>query len=150
MRGRGTGGVRRGGIAGLVLLAAVLGAGPPSPAGATEQAKYLSQFVLMMDWVNRAIVYVPRHEDDRDLADVAHAVAEQLVEKSERLTPPEALRDLHPHFLLVLENAERAFHYLSQGEGEKAERHLAVVRDEVRIMRQIQREIGIEIPELAL
>ena len=101
-------------------------------------------------YVNRAIVYVPRHEADTDLADVAHAVAETLVEKSQRLTPPDELRDLHPHFLLVLENAERAFHYLSQSDDEKADRHMAVVRDEIRIMRQIQREIGIEIPELAL
>ncbi len=119
-------------------------------ARATPQANYLSQFVLMMDWVNRAVVYVPRHADDLDLADVAHAVAEAFVEKSQRLTPPEELRDLHPHFLLVLENAERAFYYLSQGDSEKADRHLALVRDESRIMRQIQREIGIEIPELAL
>jgi len=129
------------------LLGVMLGA---TSAPATPQANYLSQFVLMMDWINRAIVYVPRHEDDPDLADVAHAVAEAFVEKSQRLTPPEELRDLHPHFLLVLENAERTFYYLSQGDSEKADRHLAVVHDETRIMRQIQREIGIEIPELAL
>jgi hypothetical protein len=128
-------------------LAVLLGS---TSAGATPLANYLSQFVLMMDWVNRAIVYVPRHEADMDLADVAHAVAEELVEKSQRLTPPDELRELHPHFLIVLENTERAFYYLSQGDTEKAERHLAVVRDETRIMRQIQRESGIEIPELAL
>jgi len=131
-----------------LLVAGLLGGG--RTATATPLATYLSQFVLMMDWVNRAIVYVPRHEADTDLADVAHAVAETLVEKSQRLTPPDELRDLHPHFLLVLENAERAFHYLSQSDDEKADRHMAVVRDEIRIMRQIQREIGIEIPELAL
>jgi hypothetical protein len=136
------------GLALGLLVAGLLVAG--RAARSTPQATYLSQFVLMMDWVNRAIVYVPRHEEDTDLADVAHAVAEALVEKSQRLTPPDELRDLHPHFLLVLENAERAFHYLAQGDGEKADRHLAMVRDEIRIMRQIQREIGIEIPELAL
>jgi hypothetical protein len=133
-----------------LVLAVAAGSLAPAPAAATEQAKYLSQFVLMMDWVNRAIVYVPRHEDDTDLADVAHAVAEQLVEKAQRLTPPDALRDLHPHFMLVLENAERAFHFLAEGDTEKADRHLALVRDEVRILRQIQRDIGIEIPELAM
>jgi hypothetical protein len=146
-KGRGGGRVA---LRGVVLLAAALGASAAASAGATEQAKYLSQFVLMMDWVNRAIAYVPRHDDDADLADVAHAVAEQLVEKAQRLTPPEGLRDLHPHFMLVLENAERVFYYLSQGDTEKANRHLALVRDEARILRQIQREIGIEIPELAL
>ncbi|MBN1773985.1 MAG: hypothetical protein JXB32_22185, partial [Deltaproteobacteria bacterium] len=98
----------------------------------------------------RAVVYVPRHDDDTGLAQVAHAVAETLVEQSQKLAPPAELRDLHPHFVLVLENAERAFHYLSQGDGERAERHFAVVRDEARLMRQIQRESGIEIPELAL
>lgn len=133
---------------GPVLLAAALAVAAP-PAPATPLANYLSQFVLMMDWVSRATAYVPRHAADRDLADVAHAVAEQLVEKAQRLTPPDEFRDLHPHFLLVLENAERTFHYLSQGDSEKADRHLAVVRDEARIMRQIQREIRIEIPELA-
>jgi len=130
------------------ILVAALVLGTASPAAATEEPEYLSQFVLMMDWVNRAMAYVPRHTGDRGLAEVAHAVAEVLVEKSQRLTPPERLADLHPHFVLVLENAERAFHYLSTGEGDKAERHLALVRDETRMMRQVQREIGIEIPEL--
>ena len=147
MAGRREGRGVRGGAVVVALLAAWLGA---PDIRATPQANYLSQFVLMMDWVNRAVAYVPRHADDPDLADVAHAVAEAFVEKAQRLTPPEGLRDLHPHFLLVLENAERTFYYLSQGDSEKADRHLAVVRDETRIMRQIQREIGIEIPELAL
>ncbi|MBI5488994.1 MAG: hypothetical protein HY905_16790 [Deltaproteobacteria bacterium] len=138
----------RGRIVGVVV-AVLLVAVAPSARG-TEEPEYLSQFVLMMDWVNRAIVYVPRHTGDRNLAEVAHAVAEVLVTKSERLTPPERLSDLHPHFVLVLENAERAFAYLAEGESDKAERHLALVRDEMRIMRQVQRDIGIEIPELAL
>jgi len=143
MRVRRSIGVGVGVVAALVLTAV-------RPARGTEEPEYLSQFVLMMDWVNRAIVYVPRHSGDTDLAEVAHAVAEVLVEKSERLTPPERLSDLHPHFVLVLENAERAFHYLAEGEADKAERHLALVRDEMRIMRQVQRDLGIEIPELAL
>jgi Na+/phosphate symporter len=106
--------------------------------------------VLIMDWVNRAVVYVPRHDDDPALAGLAHAVAETLVEQSQKLSPPAALRDLHPHFVLVLENTERAFYYLAQGDEQRADRHLAVVHDETRMMRQIQREIGIDIPELAL
>ncbi|MBI5501805.1 MAG: hypothetical protein HY907_16300 [Deltaproteobacteria bacterium] len=141
--------MRARGFAGAVVVAGLVLAGA-GRAGGTEEPEYLSQFVLMMDWVNRAIVYVPRHSGDTNLAEVAHAVAEVLVAKSERLTPPERLSDLHPHFVLVLENAERAFAYLAEGESDKAERHLALVRDEMRIMRQVQREIGIEIPELAL
>jgi hypothetical protein len=132
-----------------VLFCAALLFGP-APVQATPLPNYLSQFVLMMDWVSRATVYVPRHAADADLASVAHAVAEVLVDKAQRLTPPDEFRDLHPHFLLVLENVERAFHWYAQGEAEKAERHLAVVRDETRLMRQIQREIGIEIPDLML
>lgn len=137
-------------IAAALALAFASSALVPAGSAATEQAKYLSQFVLMMDWINRAIVYVPRHEHDTGLADVAHAVAEQFVEKAQQLTPPDELRDLHPHFMLILENAERAFYYLSQGDTDKADRHLALVRDELRVLRQVQRDIGIEIPELAL
>jgi hypothetical protein len=136
--------------AAAVLVAVALGAAAAPPAAATPLPNYLAQFVLMMDWVNRSIVYVPRHDADAELARVAHAVAETLVEQSQRLAPPDELRDLHPHFVLVLENAERAFHYLEQGDAERADRHFAVVRDETRMMRQIQRELGIEIPELAL
>ncbi len=135
--------------AGAVLLVAAWAAAAP-PAAATPLPNYLAQFVLMMDWVNRATVYVKRHDDDTGLARVAHAVAETLVEQSQRLAPPDELRDLHPHFVLVLENAERALYYLAQGDGERADRHFAVVRDETRLLRQIQRELGIEIPELAL
>lgn len=144
------GSVRRWRPWGAVLVLAALAAGAAPSASATPLPNYLAQFVLMMDWVNRAVVYVPRHDDDRGLAEVAHAVAETLVEQSQKLSPPAELRDLHPHFVLVLENAERAFHYLAQGDAERADRHLAVVRDETRMMRQIQREIGIEIPDLSL
>jgi hypothetical protein len=149
MRGSNRSGRWRG-TAGAVLLIVALGGVATTPAAATPLPNYLAQFVLMMDWVNRAIVYVPRHDDDTALAKVAHAVAETLVEESQRLAPPDELRDLHPHFVLVLENTERAFHYLEQGDGERADRHFAVVRDETRLLRQIQREIGIDIPELAL
>ena len=142
--------IRRGRPACAALLVVALGAAAATSATATPLPNYLAQFVLMMDWVNRAIVYVPRHDDDTALAKVAHAVAETLVEESQRLAPPDELRDLHPHFVLVLENTERAFHYLSQGDEERADRHFAIVRDETRLLRQIQREIGIEIPELAL
>ena len=133
----------------VALAVAVRGLATPA-APAMPQPAYLAQFVLMMDWVNRAVIYVQRHEDDPALAGLAHAVAETLVEQSQKLSPPAALRDLHPHFVLVLENTERAFYYLAQGDEQRAERHFAVVRDETRMMRQIQRELGIEIPELAL
>jgi|GEM_PF-1858300 len=140
---------RRRAAAVAVLAVAVGGLATPA-APAMPQPAYLAQFVLMMDWVNRAVIYVQRHEDDPALAGLAHAVAETLVEQSQKLSPPAALRDLHPHFVLVLENTERAFYYLAQGDEQRAERHFAVVRDETRMMRQIQRELGIEIPELAL
>ncbi|NMC70364.1 MAG: hypothetical protein GYA57_09900 [Myxococcales bacterium] len=144
------GSFRRRRTAAVAALAVAVGGLAARPAPATPQPAYLAQFVLIMDWVNRAVVYVPRHDDDRALAGLAHAVAETLVEQSQKLSPPAALRDLHPHFVLVLENAERAFYYLAQGDEERADRHFAVVRDETRMMRQIQREIGIDIPELAL
>ena len=129
---------------------ALLAATAPVPAAATPLPNYLSQFVLMMDWVNRSVAYVRRHDADTDLADVAHAVAEQLVEKAQRLTPPDKLVDLHPHFLLVLENVERAFHFLATGEPDRAERHFAIVEDEIRNMRAVQRDLGVEIPDLTL
>lgn len=120
----------------------------PRWAGAETQAEYLAQYVLMTDWVTRAVGYVPRHAEDRALAGVAQAVAETLVKQAEQLTPPRELRDLHPHFLMVLENAERAFHFLAEGQAERAERHLAVVRDESRLIRNLQQEMGIEIPAM--
>jgi len=141
---------RRRRAAAVVALAVAVGGLATPAAPAMPQPAYLAQFVLMMDWVNRAVIYVQRHEDDPALAGLAHAVAETLVEQSQKLSPPAALRDLHPHFVLVLENTERAFYYLAQGDEQRAERHFAVVRDETRMMRQIQRELGIEIPELAL
>ncbi len=119
-------------------------------ASATRTDGYLAQFVLMMDWVNRSVAYVSRHRSDTALAGVAHAVAERLVEKAQRLTPPERLADLHPHFLLALENAERAFHHLSVGAPDRARQHLAVVREEIANIRRIQRDLGIVVPDLTL
>lgn len=142
----GSGHVRARNATVLALLAVSLAT---APARATPLANYLTQFVLMMDWVHRSVGYVSRHSADEDLADVAHAVAETLVEKAQRLTPPDMLVDLHPHFLLVLENVERAFHFLAQGEPDRADHHFAIVRDEIRNMRAIQRDSGIELPELA-
>lgn len=145
--GRGSGHSRaRNAILSIAAAAALL----PAAARATPLPSYLSQFVLMMDWVNRSIAYVSRHSSDTDLADVAHAVAEDFVEKAQRLTPPDKLVDLHPHFLLVLENVERAFHFMAEGDAERADHHMAIAREEIRNLRQIQRDIGIEIPELTL
>jgi hypothetical protein len=117
-------------------------------ARATPIDDYLRRYVLMMDWVERAIAYVPRHPGDTELAAVAQAVTERMVERAQRLTPPAELQDLHPHFLLVLENAERTFHFLALEERARADRHLAVVKEEIGLIRNIQRDLRIEIPVL--
>ena len=65
---------------------------------------------------------------------VEGAQAEQNAREAERMTPPEPYRQLHPHFLLVLENVERSFHFAAKGQLAGYRRHQKIVRKELNLL----------------
>jgi len=85
------------------------------PCGAENKKEYQNQFRMMLDFAVRTNEYVRGRLGDRALVGYAQAMAETNARQAERMTPPKSYRVVHPHFLLVLGNVERSFHFAAAG-----------------------------------
>jgi hypothetical protein len=121
--------------AALVALAA--------PTAAETKSEYENRFKLMLDWAVSADEFVHGHLGDRQLAAYARNMAELNAKEAERMTPPPQYKALHPHFLLVLENVERAFHYTAEGVMDKYRFHQKIVRKELTLLESLAERDGI-------
>ena len=72
-------------------------------------------------------------------------MAEQNATQAERMTPPDNYRMLHPHFLLVLENIERSFHYAAKGDLAKYRQHQKIVRKELNLVEALAEKENLEL-----
>jgi hypothetical protein len=113
------------------LLAAVL---IGQAAQGETKKEYQNRFRLMLDYAVRTNEYLRRRLGDRKLAAYAQSMAERNAAEAERMTPPQQYSLLHPHFLLVLENIERSFHFVSKGDLGNYRRHQKVVRRELQLL----------------
>ncbi|MDD5305680.1 MAG: hypothetical protein PHU25_00025 [Deltaproteobacteria bacterium] len=114
-----------------------------APASAETKNEYESRFQLMLDWAVRADEFVHGHLGDRQLATYACNMAELNAREAERMTPPAQYAALHPHFLLVLENIERSFHYAAEGVMDKYRFHQKVVRKELTLLETLAERDGL-------
>lgn len=137
----------------LGLLSAVIGASilvlAPSSAQAETRQEYVNRYVLLTDWINRSEIWVAGRIQDPGLCRVAHAIAERHVELARRMTPPPEFISIHPHLLLVMENAERMFDYASNGERSAFHRHRRIVHEEQRIIAELLQAEGHFMPVIA-
>jgi hypothetical protein len=126
----------------LTAIAAVLVA-LTAPAAAETKGEYENRFQLMLDWAVRADEFVHGHLGDKQLAAYARDMAELNARQAERMTPPQQYAALHPHFLLVLENIERSFHYAADGVMDKYRYHQKVVRKELTLLETLAERNGL-------
>ena len=115
----------------LVLAVAVMFC---APVRAESKREYQQRFQMMLDYAVRSNEYIRRHLGDRGLCAYAAEMAAKNADAAEQMTPPPLYADLHPHFLLVLENIERAFYYASKGKQDRYRHHQKIVRKELRIL----------------
>lgn len=125
---------------GATLGAALVLASPP--ASAETRREYVNEYVLIIDWVTRADSWVTAHLEDTSLCRTAHSIAERHVELARRLTPPQEFAPIHPHFLLVVENAERMLHHAASGNRIAFHRQRRHVHEELRIISELLQANG--------
>jgi hypothetical protein len=103
-------------------------------AGAETKREYENRFQMMVEFAVRTNEYVRRHLGDRSLCEYAQEMAAVNAGEAEKMTPPSCYQMLHPHFLLVLENIERSFHFAAQGRLDRYRHHQKIVRKELNLL----------------
>jgi hypothetical protein len=133
------------------LLAACLVAGvalAPATAKAETRREYVNRYVLLVDWVNRSEIWVTQHLEDPGLCRVAHAIALEHVELARRMTPPPEFVAIHPHLLLIMENAERMYDSAASGNRPAFHRYRRVIREEQQLISELLQGEGIFMPDI--
>ncbi len=115
---------------------------------AESRREYVRRAALVLGSVVHIETWVERNKDDLGLCSIAQAVAERSAELAGRLTPPPELRGIHPHLLMAIENAERAYFFASSGDARQFRHHLRVAREERRILLQLAAQEGIDLTPL--
>jgi hypothetical protein len=130
-----------------VLMAVVLWIAPAG-ARADTRPEYMRRLALLLDWSHRGVGWVESNIEDRALGRAAQAIAERYVEVAGRMLPPAELRALHPHVILIVENAERACHFASVANMRDFNHHVRILREEERILLEFLRTSHIELPRM--
>lgn len=126
------------------ILAALISFGAVE-AEAESKQEYQNRIRVMFDYAVRMNDYVRSHLGDRKLGAYAQSMAEQNAVEAERMTPPDNYRMLHPHFLLVLENIERSFHFAAKGDMGKYRQHQKIVRKELNLVEALAERANLEL-----
>lgn len=125
------------------LLLVVLSTAAPAWAGS-----YLDRAALLLDQARKEGDMLQPRTHDKELVAVVKALAEVRAKTGRKMEVPAAIGKAHPHFLLVLENCERAAEAAQQGNFKKFMEHLTTARNEDRTFRTIISELGFTLPDL--
>ena len=109
---------------------------------AETQREYETRFQIMLQYAVDVNEYVRRHLQDKKLCSYAQNMTATNARFAEQMTPPSKFQELHPHFLLVLENVERSFYYASQGRLERYRHHQRIVNKELTILEALADRAG--------
>ena len=117
-------------------------------ADAVTRREYVRRAAIVLGSVVHIESWVERNKEDLGLCSIAQAVAERSVELANHLIPPPELRGIHPHLLMAIEHAERAYFFASSGDERAFQHHLRVAREERRILMQLAAEEGVDLTPL--
>jgi hypothetical protein len=130
---------------GLWLVTALTVLGFSATSQAESKQEYQNRFRVMVDFGVRLNDYIRQHLGDKKLASYAQAMSEQNVGEAEKMTPPKKYSMLHPHFLLVLENIERSFHFAAKGDLSQYRHHQKLVQKELRLLEALAERAGLDL-----
>lgn len=119
----------------------------PAPQ-ANAHRDYLQRLVLVLDGIRRTLRWVEMHPGNEPLARFSLPLAQEYVAMIGHMTPPLELRLLHPHLLLVAENAECAIAAQGAGDAGRYRAHLRTVREELRTLESVLHHLEVELPEI--
>lgn len=109
---------------------------------------YLDTAALLLDESKRSVSWVERRFHDKELADVAHMLAEARVKAGRRMTVHKNAERAHPHLLLTLETIERALFAAKNGDSRRFLRLLRLAREEERAYRELLQQSKLTLPEI--
>jgi hypothetical protein len=110
-----------------------------------SKQEYQNRFRVMLDYAVRLNDYVRGHLGDKKLAVYANAMAVSNASYAEQMTPPEMYRQVHPHFLLVLENIERSLHFAAKGRLADYRHHQKIVRKELQLLEALAERANLDL-----
>jgi hypothetical protein len=122
-------------VAFALLLASPAFAGP-----------YLNTAAMLLREGFQSAEFVRANLGDRDLARVAHVIAEARMDAAAHLTIPKEVERAHPHFLLALASLERATDAVTRGDVSGCLRHIETARGESRTFRALLEQQRLAMP----
>jgi hypothetical protein len=108
---------------------------------------YLNRVAILVVSASRESEYLRGRVNDKDLAQLMHAVALARLEAASRMQVPKEVVQAHPHLLLILQNYERSADAASEGHSERFLIYQQRARDEEVILRGVLKQLGWALPE---
>lgn len=129
-------------------LLALVGLAPLCWVGLAHAGSYLNRAAILVSQASRESEYLRGRVNDKDLANLLHAVAVARLEAATRMQVPKEVVQAHPHLLLMLQNYERSADSASEGHAERFLIYQQRARDEVVILRGVLKQLGWALPEV--
>lgn len=126
---------------------ALAGLAPLLLAAPAEAGSYLSRATMLVVQASRESQYLRGRVNDKDLAELVHAVAAARLEAASRMNVPKEVVQAHPHLLLTLENYERSADAAVQGHNDRFLVYQQRARDEEVILRGVLKQLGWALPD---
>lgn len=105
--------------------------------------EYENRVTVMLELAVRLEDRARRHLGDKGLVSYVHAISDANVTEAARLAPPPNYAVLHPHFVIVLENLERAMFFASKGDLSRYRKHIKTMRKEIVLLESLAAKAGL-------
>ena len=116
-------------------------------ASEAQAGSYLSRCAMLTAQASRESEYLRGRLNDKDLAELVHAVAVGRLNAASRMNVPKEVVLAHPHLLLMLENYERSADAAVEGHADRFLVYQQRARDEEQILRGVLKQLGWALPE---
>jgi hypothetical protein len=131
----------------LLWLGALFALAPLAVASEAQAGSYLNRAAMLVAQGSRECEFLRARINDKDLADLVHAVALARLNSASRMNVPKEVVLAHPHLLLTLENYERAADAATDGHAEKFLVYQIHAREEEAILRGVLKQLGWALPD---
>jgi len=135
-------GARRGSSVERCAAAALLGAALFFGSALARAGTYLDRVGILVREARMEADYLEYRLNDKELAEVLHKMAVARLETARDMMVPKEVTQAHPHFLLMLENCERAADAAESKANDRFIVYQRRARDEEQIFRSIMRQFG--------
>ena len=109
---------------------------------------YLDRAAILLENSQFELRYASRRLGDKELMRLSHHIADGRLRGANTMDVPKEVVLAHPHLLLSLEGAERAFFKGMEGDMKGFHRYFGKAKDEELAFRSIVTQLGWEVPNL--